>query len=473
MSTWGRFKIVELPQTAVSWIQRRKYAQVTKEIMDAIGIKFETNDILVIPSSNCENIDVNESFKCAELLKRYVQCLREMGVDPLLIYKMPEDPNKIMVNKVSKESTLFFQHVQELYRLEEVRHNLGDNNFNNLANVVREFDKDFDRKFGNNSVFPLSNYPGISLIRFISYFRCILSRISHLIALFNTYGLETKLFPYFIEVFTISYFPSFTFHHDVMEKVGDTFLSLCVCVNVIKILYNHDLQYINTRYNWLISNDLFIAVADHFNFQDAIIGEIDVEKVPADCFEALTFLFYISGGYEKAYNFWHESLFAIDQKYFEKNPQISKAIEGIKVGAKEIKQEIGNNVPQFAIKYVSNLNPTFYDVFVKNSELSCRCKMIGAAFIKFAVSYYVYNHLTKGEDILLIERKVKKTSLEEIVPTFGFPNQKVFKIFLGGYFLTNGFQPIYEMFEKYFVQGFELFPEKKRHHHHRRKTITE
>lgn len=458
--TWGSFSFFENEKLVLPWVQKRKITQMTQKIMNAVGIKFTSIDIFIIPS-NTHDLNIDQAQSETSFIEQYLQALASNSIDALSIYAMPEHPNQY-----TEETTNTYQN---LINLIEISQNKSKECITQLKTLC---DSKFDKyEFSEDSIYPNTANFGVSIayMKFLSYFRMILSKISSLQSLHSQLSLELDMFPYLIESFTLEFIPSFTHHHNSAEKLGDTALSLCIVSDLVRALISHPTHFLNHRYNLAISNNLFNAIGRHYSFSECIVGPIDEEKVPADCFEAISGHVFAKSGYDALHNFWKQSMFGIDEQFLQEN-RVVKTFEVMKLGVdiNSIDMTPSDSIPQYAEKYIGSLVPPPKDTFVKKSDFQTKCKMIGASFLKCSLALCVFRRFKTSEDIKIIEQRACNDYVNQVAPNLGFPDGRMFKVFLGGMFLSNSFDSLFELMEKEFIPSFDLFPHHHRHHRHRR-----
>ncbi|OHS99305.1 hypothetical protein TRFO_34277 [Tritrichomonas foetus] len=459
-ATWGHFSIRPNGEENLGWVQKKKMLQITNKILSSLNPEFKDNksqDIFFIPASN-ENLNLEFATTHSEILYSFATAFLNSGINLSDIYKMPENPNLFVLNDPNHHSNETYTALHDLIMLKE---NIPEN-----LNIDKLFPNN-EFQFTNDSIFPVNHNFG--LLKFIIYFRSIIFRIGNLSNLLRNLSLNESIFPFLIEAFTVEFIPSFTHNHNSFEKLGDAILSLCVIIDIIKALPDQPLYYINHKYGKSISNSIFNVIGAQFNFEKCVIGPIDEEKVPADCFEALSGVIFYLNGFQSITEFWKQRIFDIDDNYLNAN-QLTKTVNSIKLC---LNNEITNikpsqNMPNYAKNYVINgLNPPALDAFTQGTEIQQKCKMIGSAFLKSSFARYVFSRMKNDEDILLIERKMKKESLNEIAQQIGFPSSRQLKIFIGGMFLTNDYDSIEKIVVEHFIPVFNLFPRRRRRHRHR------
>lgn len=469
--TWGKFFFKYNGSVSLSWIEKRKLQQITSKLMNSLSQTFQFKDIFLVPAQN-ENINIDFATSETDFLISFITTILNSSINLLEIYKMPEHPNEFVQDDPNHHSQETYTDVRNLALLKE-----NENIFNSI-----DLNKLFKGKFNfnPNSIFPINCEPHtFNLIKFISYFRYFLKSLPNLINLSKKFSFSDSFFPYLIESFTVEFIPSPTHHHNSLEKLGDTILSLCVCNDVIKVLPDQPLYYINHKYNKSISNGLFNTIGSQNNFQDCVIGPIDEEKVPADCFEAISGAIFSVNGYQKLSDFWKQRIFDIDESFQVKN-QLTKTIKSMQLNLRNNITDVQptKNMPPYASQLIQiynsshedqpALNAPAQDAFTQGSEMQQKCKMIGSAFIKSAIAKNVFSRMKKDEDILIIEQKSKKESVEEVAKKIGFPSSRQIKVFIGGVFLTNNYADVEKIVDEQIIPHFELFPRRRRRHHHHR-----
>lgn len=469
VNSWGNFFFKDCGIVSLPWVQKHKLQQITSKLLGSISSDFQFKDIFLIPAKN-DTIDLEFATTESDILISFITTLSNSSINLLEIYKMPEHPNEFVEDDPNHHSKETYEDVRNLALLKE---NINIFNSVDLNDLFSD-----NYQFNTDSIFPInSNTNSFTLLKFISYFRYFLKSLPNLINLSKQFSFDNSFFPYLVESFTIEFIPSPTHHHNSLEKLGDTILSLCVVTDVIKALPGQPLYYINHKYNKSISNSLFNTIGSQNNFQSCVIGPIDEEKVPADCFEAISGAIFHIKGYDAISSFWKQRIFDIDDSFLEKN-QLKKTINSMKLN---LSNSITNaqptkNMPPYAkelfenYKNLSEINNGFnapaQDAFTQGSEMQQKCKMIGAAFLKMCIAKNVFSRMKKDEDLLIIEQKSKKASVEEVAQKIGFPSSRQIKIFIGGIFLTNGFDDVEKMVNQQLIPQFELFPRRRRRHHH-------
>jgi hypothetical protein len=242
-------------------------------------------------------------------------------------------------------------------------------------------------------------------------------------------------------------------------------LALLVTHDVVKALIDQPIHYINHRVNLTVSNHLFNAIGAHFGFPDCIIGPIDEEKVPADCFEALAGLMYVKSGFQGLRSFWQRLIFALDDKYIE-GRKIVKSVEVMKLGldGRTIRDAPDAPMPGFVRAIIGGLKHPPEGTFTHGSELQQKCKMVGAVFLKAALAATVFRGMRKTDDFMMVDQKAKKENVNQVATQIGFPNGRQLKVFLGGIALVNTFEDVMALIERVVIPPFELFPRRRRRH---------
>lgn len=471
-STWGPFSITFEKEASLSWVEQKKLQQITTKLINSISAELQFKDLYLFPihltKPNTFSIDVNFIQSETDFLINFINTLKTLSINLLDIYTFPEHPNEFVQDDVHHHSEQTYKDFQNLMLLKEY---FPPNDYSSL------FKGEFT--FSNDSIFPLTgtNTPhNFSLLKFICFFQHFLFKIPHLMNLLKKFSIEFEYFPYFIESFTVEFIPSFTHHHNSLEKLGDTILNLCIVSDVIRSLPDQPLYYINHKYNKSISNGLFNTIGFQNGFQNCIIGPIDEDKVPADCFEALCGSIFRLFGYEKLVAFWRQRIFDIDDGFIEKN-QLSKTIQAMKLNLRNEITDIepSNTMPPFATNFLEtyvkskdqsdfSLHYAAKDAFTQGTEIQQKCKMIGAAFIKAMISKNIFSKMTKDDDLLLIEVKAKKDSVQDVARKIGFPSSRQLKIFIGGLFLTNGYDAVEDLIQEVIIPHFDLLPRRRRRH---------
>ena len=233
----------------------------------------------------------------------------------------------------------------------------------------------------------------------------------------------------------------------------------------MKALSTHPIHFLNVSYNNSISNKFFNDICLQYNFQEAIIGPIDEEKVPADCFEAIAGFLYAHHGISDVESFWKSVLFSLPESCLN-NYNLIKAVECLKmdINLNSFDKTVQIQLPKFVQPYMKGLNPPLAIAFDHENDYQQRCKMVGAALLKSLVAL---NCFKKGKDMKLVEMTVKKDTLVETVPKLGFPNPRIFKVFLGSIYLTNDYDAIATMFNSLMVKKLSI-PESLRPPKHER-----
>ena len=452
--TWSKFDVSFVGKTTIGWVQKKKMSQITSNILSSFCSDFKQQDFFLIPSKKQE-IDIDFASNEANFLINFAQKMKENSINLLEIYKMPEHPNEFVADGQNHHSQQTYDDFSNLCLLKEVPQSI------NLNTVFSKEGYQFDQE----SVFPIHPEHDFSLLKFISYFRYLIFRIPNLLQLLKSFSLDNSYFPFLVEAFTLEFIPSFSHHHNTYEKLGDAILGLCIVTDVIKALPDQPLYYINHKYNKSISNSLFNAIGAQYHFDKCVIGPIDEEKVPADCFEALAGVLFYNKGYSEINSFWQQRIFDIDDSFLNAN-QLTKTIKSMRLNLRNAVTDIkpSTNIPPYAQQFVGNLNFPAHDAFTNKTEIQQKCKMIGASFLKAIVALCVFTKRRKDEDMLIIEQKVKKNSLEEISQKIGFPNARQLKIFIGGLFLTNDYEQVKNLIIEQFIPYFELLPRRRRHH---------
>lgn len=464
--SWSNFFFKYNGVVSLPWVQKRKLQQITSKLLSSISSDFQSKEFFLIPAKS-NSIDIEFATSETDALISYVSKLSDSSINLLEIYKMPEHPNEFVEGDPNHHSQETYTDVRNLSLLKE--------NITSEVDLNQLFENKY--KFNPDSIFPIDTTTNsFTLLKFISYFRYFLKSLPNLYKLSKQFSFNDSFFPYLIESFTVEFIPSSTHHHNSLEKLGDTVLSLCIVSDIIKALPGQPLYYINHKYNKSISNDFFNAISSQNNFQNCIIGPIDEEKVPADCFEAISGAIFTVNGYKSISNFWKERVFDIDDSFIEKN-QLKKTINSMRLNLKNSITDVQptKSMPPYAKQLFdsymnSNENNDLImpaqDAFTQGSEMQQKCKMIGAAFLKMMIAKNVFSRMKKDDDLLIIEMKSKKASVEEVAQKIGFPSSRQIKIFIGGLFLTNSFDDVEKIFNSQLTPQFELFPRRRRRHHH-------
>ena len=469
MVSWSNFFFKYSGTITLPWVQKRKLQQITTKLLSSLSSEFQLKDIFLIPAQN-DSYDIDFALSETDVLISFISELTKLKIN------MPEHPNEFVLDDPNHHSQETYTDARNLALLKE------NENIFNTVDLNKLFKGQYI--FSSNSIFPTNyNTNSFTLLKFISYFRYFLRSLPNLINLCQKFSFDNSFFPYLIESFTIEFIPSPTHHHNSFEKLGDTVLSLCIVTDIIKALPGQPLYYINHKYNKSISNDLFNTIGNQNNFQDCIIGPLDDQKIPADCFEAISGALYSLNGYQSISDFWKQRIYDIDDTFLEKN-QLKKTINSIQLS---LKNSITNcqptkNMPPYAMQLFESsqkveiseeitLNAPAQDSFTQGSEMQQKCKMIGAAFLKMSIAKFVFDRMKKDDDLLIIERKAKKESVEEVAQKIGFPSSRQVKVFIGGLFLTNGFEVVQKVVDEKIIPLFELMPKRRRRHHHHRSEI--
>jgi hypothetical protein len=138
-------------------------------------------------------------------------------------------------------------------------------------------------------------------------------------------------FPGFARIVHNRVHPSFVHHHNTLEKLGHCLLNFLTTLTVVRTIIAHPNHHMNDRINLTVSNALFIAIAAHSNFNPCVIGPIDEDMVPADCFEAVCGFVYARFGFDRLRSFWEARLVSLDARDLEPC-RLKGTVDGILLG---------------------------------------------------------------------------------------------------------------------------------------------
>ena len=438
IQTWGRFFIQSKSQKELSFLMTKKLTELTNAISECVGINFPKNFIL-FPSIS-EDVDLTFSQNETEFIKSFVLLLNKFNFDFKEIYTYPSKPN---------------MHIQDVYKTSYELKKLSESNKINLNEEMKEeilslfshYFPDLETVYDESkSVFPIicdkneTEYfsPGMSLLKFISYFRSFLCSLVHINRLISPFNVDASFFPYLIQSFSLEFIPSFVRNHNIAERLGDAILDVVVTHSMISALIGKKNYFLNKQIKVAVSNKLFGIIGEQFDFQNCFIGPFDVAKLPGDCFEAIVGSLYTVYGYEKVCKFWRDMLFSIPTEKLQEM-DVMKAIESMKVGIESTSIALipDEDTPENIKKLIGTLTLPPKD---ENLQLQIKCKLIGAALLKLSIVFTVISDLTCAEDTALIPYHSSKESLNKVAEKLGLKNSKYLRVLIGGLMLQNGFE---------------------------------
>jgi hypothetical protein len=130
--------------------------------------------------------------------------------------------------------------------------------------------------------------------------------------------LEEMVFPDLIEAFRVEFIPSFVHHHNTLEELCDSVLSVLATLNVARTWIAGPTHRVHQRVGLAVSNGLFTAIGNAYGFESCVIGPIGEPRVPADCLEAVIGFVFLRYGYDKLSEFWQARIAGVDSRELEK-----------------------------------------------------------------------------------------------------------------------------------------------------------
>jgi hypothetical protein len=422
--------------------------------MNAAHIPCNTTHFLLIPSSS-PDIVLHEAQAIASFTADYISLCDQYSLDLLEVFEYPAHPNRY--DPVTIRTPETYETVHRLAQLIESPRVVPLDFVRKAADLCGSVT--FDR-----GVFPKESNPGLAMIKFVCYFRSFLSRLPALANLLQAFSLEPAFFPDLIEAFTIEFIPSFVHHHNTLEKLGDGIVKVIVTLASVQALLRHPIDRVNKRINLVVSNSLFGAIASRYEFEACVIGPIDEEKVPADCFEAVLGAVYARSGYDKLWSFWTARLSALDSRELEVRG-LKGTIDAMLLDLQHSIAPCETSIPSYMAAFIGALRPP-PEESLQPGDFQQKCKMIGAAFVKASLCLSVYRTIQSVDEFLIVDQKAKKENVEIVAKTLGFPNQRQLKVFLGGLLLVNQFDDVIAMAEGLIIPAFELRKRRRRRSHH-------
>ena len=455
MVTWSDFAVKELGEMQLSWINRRKMGQMTKQMMEGFGFAWDTQEFLVVVSEN-EQAEVEKCAEFAKILCDYVAALNELGMNPMELYRMPDKVN-CYDREAGEDDPETLAVFHDMVAMREAFVLSGDD----AERLARVFKGTYEK-----SVFPSESHCVFSMIKFLSYFRYLIKALVPMARVLNAFGMRKEMFPLVIQSFTLKYIPSFSTDHNAVETLGDAMLGLIARQMILKGSVNDKNYFLNRGVNLTVSNQLFATIAASSRFEECVIGPLDIDKVTADCFEGLAGCVFLEYGFDEVHKFFVERMFSIDEKVLAVK-RITKYVEIMKLDV-QVKIEPGDQatVPEGAKALLGSMNCPPDGTFVSKSDMQTKCKMIGTSVLKATLAYVIYNrkpeYLAKLHDLM----KGKSAENEAAAQKLGFPTIKALKAFLGGLLMVNDFDRVFEMTQAYVAPAFHIFPHRRRRHRH-------
>lgn len=454
-ATWSDFVVNELEEGPLSWINKRKMTQITKQIMNAFGFDWNTQDFFFVVCDN-EQLEIEKWEKYGQVFADYATALHELGLNPLDLYHMPELVN-CYNRDTGEDDPATLETFHQMVQMKETL-TLSKEGISRLSQV-------FKGTF-HDSIFPDESHCVFSMMKFMSYFRYFIRALIPMARVVSSFEMDKEMFPAVIQSFTLKYIPSFTSDHNAIETLGDAVLGLVVRQLIIKAAFNDKNYFINRGVNMTVSNQLFATIAASCKFEECVIGPLDVEKVTADCFEALAGSVFLEYGFEHLHKFFVERMFVIDEKTLAVK-RITKYVEMMKLDV-QVKIEPGNpaTAPDAAKELMGDMNCPPEGSFVSKSEMHTKCKMIGTSMLKATLAFVIYNtkpsYLAKLHEFM----KGKNAANDCIAQKLGFQTIKALKAFLGGLVLVNDFDRVFEMTQARVAPAFDIFPRRRRRRRH-------
>ncbi|EAX97998.1 hypothetical protein TVAG_114500 [Trichomonas vaginalis G3] len=452
--TWGRFDIKFIKNDKISFLQSRKLDTISNQICNDMGINLPKNFYL-IPTLSTE-FDIETAKNETNFMILFTTILKKSNIDPLLIYKYPENPNT--------HSREVYQQSVDLHRLVEIEHNFTPETEREIETLLQQYLDVSGIKFTQNSIFPKISLnkdelfsPAFSMIKFISYFRSYLNALSKIIPLLSTFEIDQNNFPHLVECFSLEFIPSFVKNHNTSERIGDAILEVVITNSIISSLVGKKNYFVNKQIRIAVSNKLFGVIGEHFNFPSCFIGPFDVEKLPGDCFESIAGKLYKLYGYDKVVTFWQKSLFAIPIDVAQKM-DIVKAIEVMKISMQSSSMDLTPD-PNLDIKIKNLIGNNLVPPPVIKDEMLTKCKLIGAALIKLGIVEQVIARIHETEECILIQSIGSKSSIDSVAKKLGLKDSKHLRIICGGIMLQNDFEKTREFIEVKIIPHFNIVSE--------------
>jgi hypothetical protein len=421
--------------------------------MSAAGIPCDAARFLVVPSAS-PDVDLREAQAAAAFAASYILLCDRHSLGLLGVFEYPAHPNRY--DPVTVRTPETYDTVHRLARLIESPRAVP-------PDFVRAATELCGSVTFDGGVFPRESNPGLAMVKFVCYFRLFLSRLPALANLLQAFSLDPTFFPDLIEAFTIEFIPSFVHHHNTLEKLGDGLLKVIVTLASVQALLARPIDRVNRRINRTVSNSLFGAIASRYEFDKCVIGPIDEEKVPADCFEAVIGGVYMRWGYDKLWSFWIARISALDPRELETR-HLKGLTDAMLLDLRPSISPCETPIPSYMAAFVGALRPP-PEESLQPGDFQQKCKMIGAAFLKAVLCVAVYRTIQYVDEFLIVDQKAKKENVDVVAKALGFPNQRQLKVFLGGLLLVNQFDGVLTMAEGLIIPAFELRRKRRRRSH--------
>lgn len=214
-----------------------------------------------------------------------------------------------------------------------------------------------------------------------------------------------------------------------------------------------------------VSNEVFGGIAATYGFERCVIGPMDVEKVTADCFEALSGDVFLRRGFNGLNDFFVKMTFAISERVLAVR-RIKRDVEMMRLGMKhEVPDPGETEIPEYATQFVGKMKRPPSDTFVPGSDCHIKYKMVGAALLKASIVLAVFSRMKDSKDLEMVHSAAKKDNVDVVAQRLGFPMGKVMKVFLGGLVLVNDVHEVLDMVQGLIIPAFRLYPERRRRRH--------
>lgn len=452
--TWGRFKISHKGEINISWVQRREIMRIS-EIFSSLIFTKAPEGLLFIPSCNGE-IDYEFLKSEKEFCYRFISIYKEYQFDFENIYAFPENPNTNSPETV--------QSYKELISLKENGKKLSNDAQLRIIELCESFFPSRKFAFLKDSALPSISFngnpefsPSIYLIKFISYFKYFFKAIPAIITIMNSFGIDSHYMPSILESFTLERIPSLVANHNILERIGDSVIDIVVSSSVVRAMIESPNLYINQQIRIIVSNRFFKIIGHQYQFEKALIGPEDQDKVVGDCLESLIGFVFLNFGYEYVCDFWKKMLFTLPITVIQELG-LTKAIESLKLGveSKTFNMEPAKQVPKEFSILCNNLIMPPERTFSNNDEFSIKCKLIGTSVYKHCVVIKTIQQMIDKKNLELIKTYTSKTSMDQVAINAGLSGSKKMREFLGGLFLQNGYLQTMDFLQSQIITKSEL-----------------